>query len=69
MKIKVRNNNVDKALRVFKKKCGEVIFEYREREHYEKPSTARHKAKKAAVKREQRRMQKERSKNVKTTRK
>ena len=69
MKIKVRNNNVDKALRVFKKKCSEVIFEYREREYFEKPSIVRHKAKKAAIKREQRRMQKERSKHGKTTRK
>ena len=69
MKIKVRNNNVDKALRVFKKKCSEVIFEYREREYFEKPSISRHKAKKAAIIREQRRMQKERSKHGKTTRK
>ena len=44
MKIKVRNNNVESALRVFKKKCNEGIFEYREREYYEKPSAKRHKA-------------------------
>jgi len=69
MKVKVRNNNVEKALRVFKKKCNEVIFEYREREYFEKPSIVRHKAKKAAIKREQRRTQKERSKYVKTGRK
>jgi small subunit ribosomal protein S21 len=69
MRVKVRNNNVDKALRVFKKKCNEVIFEYREREYFEKPSIVRHRAKKAATKREQRRMQKERSKYVKTGRK
>ena len=66
MKVKVRNNNVDKALRVFKKKSSEVVFEYREREYFEKPSIIRHRAKKAAIKREQRRMQKERSKYVKT---
>jgi small subunit ribosomal protein S21 len=69
MKIKVRNNNVEKALRVFKKKCSEVVFEYREREYFEKPSIVRHRAKKAAIKREQRRTQKERSKYVKTGRK
>ena len=69
MKVKVRNNNVDKALRVFKKKCSEVVFEYREREYFEKPSIVRHRAKKAAIKREQRRTQKERSKYVKTGRK
>jgi small subunit ribosomal protein S21 len=60
MKVKVRNNNVDKALRVFKKKCSDVVFEYREREFFEKPATKRHKAKKAAIKREQRRVSKER---------
>lgn len=69
MRVKVRNNNVEKALRVFKKKSSEVIFEYREREYFEKPSIVRHKAKKAAIKREQRRTQKERSKYVKTGRK
>jgi len=62
MQVKVRNNQVDKALRIFKRKCSEVVFEYREREHYEKPSTRRHKAKKAAVKREARRISKEKEK-------
>ena len=64
MKVKVRNNQVDKALRIFKRKCSEVVFEYREREYYEPPSDRRHKAKKAAVKRERRRLQKEREKYV-----
>jgi len=63
MKVKVRNNNVDKALRIFKRKCSEVVFEYREREYYEPPSDRRHKAKKAAVKREKRRLQKENEKH------
>lgn len=62
MKVKVRNNNVDKALRIFKRKCNEVVFEYREREYYESPSEKRHKAKKAAVKRERRRLDKEKEK-------
>jgi len=62
MKVKVRNNNVDKALRIFKRKCSEVVFEYREREYYESPSEKRHKAKKAAVKRERRRLDKEKEK-------
>lgn len=65
MKVKVRNNNVDKALRVFKKKCSEVVFEYREREFFEKPSVHRHRAKKAAKQRERRRLLKERSKHGK----
>jgi len=62
MRVKVRNNNVDKALRIFKRKCNEVVFEYREREYYESPSEKRHKAKKAAVKRERRRLDKEKEK-------
>ena len=62
MRVKVRNNNVDKALRIFKRKCSEVVFEYREREYYEPPSDRRHKAKKAAVKRERRRLEKEKEK-------
>ena len=62
MRVKVRNNNVDRALRVFKKKCSDVVFEYREREFFEKPAIKRHKAKKAAIKREQRRVSKEREK-------
>jgi len=65
MIVKVRNNNVDKALRVFKKKCSDVVFEYREREYFEKPSVHRHKAKKAAKQRERRRMQKEQAKHGK----
>lgn len=64
MRVKVRNNNVDKAIRIFKRKCSDVVFEYREREYYEKPSVARHKAKKAAIKREKRRIQKEKGLNV-----
>lgn len=55
MKVKVRNNNVDKALRVFKRKCNEVVFEYRERQFYEKPSTIKHRSKKAAIAREKKR--------------
>jgi len=62
MRVRVRNNNVDKALRIFKRKCNEVVFEYREREYYESPSEKRHKAKKAAVKRERRRLDKEKEK-------
>ena len=63
MKVKVRNNQVDKALRIFKRKCSETIFECREREYYEKPAEKRHKAKKSAIKREKRRQLKEKEKN------
>ena len=55
MYVKVRNNNVETALRVFKKKSSEVIFEVREREYYESPSATRHRAKKSAIARERRR--------------
>lgn len=55
MQVKVRNNNVEAALRVFKKKSAEIIWEVRQREFYEKPSISRKTAKKAAIKREQKR--------------
>lgn len=55
MQVKVRNGNVESALRVFKKKSAEIIWEVREREYYEKPSLVRKTARKAAVKREQKR--------------
>jgi len=55
MKVKVRNNNIASALRAFKKKSSETIFEFRERQYYEGPAAKRHKAKKAATTREKRR--------------
>ena len=55
MFVKVRNNNVESALRVFKKKSSEVIFEVREREYYQSPSAKRHRAKQSAIARERRR--------------
>ena len=55
MQVKVRNGNVDKALRIFKKKCVDVVFEYRMRQFYEKPSETKQKNKKAAISRERRR--------------
>jgi ribosomal protein S21 len=55
LQVKVRNGNVDKALRIFKKKCVDIVFEYRMRQFYEKPSEIKQKNKKAAVSRERRR--------------
>ena len=52
MQVKVRNGNVDAALRVFKRKHLEKVWEVRERQFYEKPSLKRKTAKKAAIKRE-----------------
>lgn len=49
----VINDNVEKALRKFKKKVTEsgLLQELRERETYEKPTTRRKKAHNAAVRR------------------
>ena len=47
MKVKVRNGNVDSALRLFKRKIAEsnVLFDYREKEYHEKRTTKRQKKK------------------------
>ena len=52
-KVIVTNDNVEKALRKFKKKVTEsgLLQELRDREQYEKPTTARKKAKAAAKRR------------------
>lgn len=49
-KVEVRNNDVTKALRKFKRKIQEdgILQTYRERQYYEKPSLVRKKAKAAA---------------------
>ena len=51
--VEVRNGDVMKALRIFKKKVQEegMLQEYKERQHYEKPSAKRKKAKAAGRKR------------------
>lgn len=50
LKVEVRNDDVNGALRKFKKKVQEsgILQELREREFYEKPSLQRKKAKAAA---------------------
>jgi small subunit ribosomal protein S21 len=60
MTIFVRNGNVDQALRKFKRKITDdnKLFDYREREHYEKPSQRRKKKKQSAVVRERKRQEK-----------
>ena len=54
----VTNDNVEKALRKFKKKVAEsgVLQVLRERETYEKPTTRRKKAKNAAKRRWQKKL-------------
>lgn len=55
MQVKVRNNNVDRALSIFKRKTGDIVYEVRKRQEYVKPSDARRRAKKMAAIREKRR--------------
>jgi small subunit ribosomal protein S21 len=54
----VTNDNVEKALRKFKKKVSDsgLLQELRERETYEKPTTRRKKAHNAAVRRWKKRL-------------
>ena len=51
--IEVRNNNVEKALRVFKKKLLKdgVMKELRDRQYYQKPSFKKREKKKESVRR------------------
>ena len=53
MKVTVRNNNVDKAIRVLKNKLQQegVFNELREREYYMTKGEKRRKAKAAAIRR------------------
>ena len=55
MIIKVRNNNIESALSILRKRSKELIFEYKEKQYYEKASLKRHKAKQAAKTRENKR--------------
>jgi len=52
-RIEVRDGNVEKALRKLKKKVqrSNILQDVRDRQHYEKPSTKRQKAKAAAKRR------------------
>jgi ribosomal protein S21 len=55
MQVKVKNGNIDGALRLFKKKCSDKLFTLKEKQYYEKPSTKRQAKHKSAVKREEKR--------------
>jgi small subunit ribosomal protein S21 len=63
MKVEVRNNNVERAMQVLKRKLVDegVFKELQERRFYEKPSDRKRRLKRAAVARERRR---ERERNV-----
>ena len=51
MKIEVRNNNLDRALKVLKRKLGDdgMFKELQAKMYYEKPSEARNRRKRAAI--------------------
>jgi ribosomal protein S21 len=57
MKVTVRNDNVERALAIFRKKCGEVLLEVRKREFYEKPTNRRTRLKNLAKIRERKRQE------------
>ena len=60
MRIEVRNNNVDKAMRILKKKLTEDGFfnELREREFYMSKGEKRRKERAAATRRQKRNLEK-----------
>ena len=60
MNVKVRNGNVEQALRIFKRKINDSnkLYDYREKEAYEKPTTKKQKKKAAARVRERKRQEK-----------
>lgn len=51
--VEVRNNNVEKAIRLLNRKVKQegIIREIRERQYYEKPSTVRRRKKAEAIRR------------------
>ena len=53
LRVEVRNNDVNKALRKFKKKVAEdgILQDLRKREYFESKGTKRRKAKEAAIRR------------------
>ena len=61
MTVVVRNDDVNKAMRIFKKKITEdgIIQEYRARQEYIKPREKRRKAKKAGIARWKKKQAKE----------
>ncbi len=60
LRVEVRNGKVDQALRKFKRKIvdSNKLFDYREKEYYEKPSQRRKKKKASAKVRERKRQEK-----------
>lgn len=62
MRVKVKNNNVDSALRVLKRKTKDTLIDLRDKQYYEKKSAKRNKAKASATVRERKRQRDENAK-------
>ena len=60
MRVEVRNNNVDKAIQIMKKKLQQdgLFNQLREREFYESKGSKRRRTKAASIRRQQRDIQK-----------
>ena len=61
IKVEVRNNNVEQALRVLKRKVQKagIIKDYRDRQYYKKPSEIKRERKNLAILRNRYKNQKE----------
>ena len=66
MKVSVRNNNVESALRVLKRKTKDSLIDLRSKEYNEKPSAKRNRMKQAAKVREEKRQRDENKKRTKS---
>ena len=60
-KVLVRNNNIDAAIRVFKRKVTDsgVLMDHKDKQYFEKKSTKLNRNKRAAVVRDRRRQSKD----------
>ena len=63
MKIRVKNNNVESALRALKRKTKDSLMELKDKQYYEKKSAKRNKAKASAKKRKKKRQREENAKH------
>ena len=65
IEVKVKHNNIEKALRIFKRKIKEsrILYDLSERSYYTKPSLKKRKQKLRAKSRNKRQMQEDLDKN------
>jgi|TARA_B100000959_G_scaffold197484_1_gene206560 small subunit ribosomal protein S21 len=64
IEVKVKHNNIEKALRIFKRKVKDsrILYDLSERSYYTKPSMKKRKMKLRAISRNKRQMQEENGK-------